>query len=355
MKRLIALMFTIIVAFLVASVTGFHPAPVAAVLIVLSVPMAYQKHQGMAMMALQKEIWEKDIIQNLFKNNAFALRSRDLSQHVLAGKVVHLPVAGAAAQVKKNLTSFPQVAVNRTDSELTFELDTLYSLPRQIQEIEKYELSYDKRQSVVGEDEQNLIQSAMDSLLYRWGPAAANVIETTGAASAADLIDTTATGTRKLFTKDEFKSIAKRLAKVNITGTITALLTAAHYHQLFESFSDAEKTNFNSFADPVNGIVGRYMGIDILMRSSVLRYRKVSTVWTLIDEQDAAFTAGTGDSAASLFYHTDSVVRAVGDVKVFEDNGNPLYYGDVFSALIRIGGRIRRPSGVWAVVEGIGA
>jgi hypothetical protein len=206
----------------------------------------------------------------------------------------------------------------------------------------------------VGEDEMNLIQAAMDSLLYRWGPAAANVIETTGPASAADLIDTSATGTRKVFTKDEFKSIAKRLAKANITGNVTALLTAAHYHQLFDSFSDAEKTNFNAFADPVNGIVGRYMGIDILMRSSVLRYRKVANVWTLVDEQDPAFTPGTGDSAASLFYHSDSVVRAVGDVKVFEDNSNPLYYGDVFSALIRIGGRIRRPVGVWAVVEGIG-
>lgn len=353
MKRLQALIFTFIVALLISSVTGFNPVVVTLTLVVLSVPMAYMKHTGMAMMALQKEIWEKDIIENLFKNNAFALRSRDLSQHVLNGKIVHLPVAGTASQVKKNLTSFPQVAVNRTDSELTFELDTLYSLPRQIQEIEKYELSYDKRQSVVGEDELNLIQNAMDSLLYRWGPAAANVIETTGADSAADLIDGTATGTRKVFTKTEFKSIAKRLAKVNISGRITALLTASHYHQLFESFSDAEKTNFNSFADPVNGIVGRYMGIDILMRSSVLRYRKVSTVWTLVDEQADSFAAAAGDSAASLFYHQDSVIRAVGDVKVFEDNGNPLYYGDVFSAQIRIGGRIRRNIGVWAVVEAI--
>jgi hypothetical protein len=305
-------------------------------------------------MALQKEIWESDIIANLWKDNAFALRAYNADIHVLAGKVVHMPVAGTPSVVKKNLTSFPQTAVNRTDSELTYSLDTLYALPRQIQEIEKYELSYDKRQSVVGEDEANLIQTGMDSLLYRWAPLAANVVETTGADSAADLL-ASATGTRKLFTKTEFKNIAKKFANANIKGTLTALLTANHYHQFFESLSDAEKTNFNNAADVKTGIAGMYMGIPIFMRSDVLRYRKVSTVWTVVDTQDDAFAAGTGDSQASLFYESNSVTRAVGDIKVFEDNGNPLYYGDVFSALLRIGGRIRRTSGVYAVVDAIGA
>src|SRR5206468_9921711 len=123
----------------------------------------------------------------------------------------------------------------------------------------------------------------------------------------------------------------KKLANTNLIGRKNALLTANHYHQLFESFSEGEKTNFNSFADAKNGIVGRYMGIDIIMRSSVLRYRKVATVWTVVDEQDAAFAAAAGDSAASLFWVDSCVERAKGDIKVFEDNGNPLYYGDVFS------------------------
>lgn len=304
-------------------------------------------------MALQKEIWEKDIVENLFKDNAFAERAFNADQYVLNGKVVHIPVAGAPAVIKKNLSSFPQTAVNRTDSEITYVIDNYYALPRQIQDMEKYELSYDKRQSIVGEDQSQLIQVAMEGLLYRWAPAAANVIETVGAATGADLIDGTATGTRNVMTKDAFKVVAKKFANINLVGRRNALLTANHYHQLFESFSEGEKTNFNSFADAKNGIVGRYMGIDIIMRSSVLRYRKVATVWTVVDEQDAAFAAAAGDSAASLFWVDSCVERAKGDIKVFEDNGNPLYYGDVFSAYMRIGGRIRRPSGVYAVVEAI--
>lgn len=347
-KSLYAVMFMAAIAVMIASVTGFSVAPVFGTLVLTSfIPMP----KGIAVMALQKEIWQNDIIGNLFKNNEFALRAFNGDSFVLAGKVVHIPVAGASAQTKKNLTAFPQVAINRADSELTYALDTYYALPRQIQDIEKYELSYDKRMSVVGDDIKQLVQDAMDGLLIRWAPGAANVIETTGPASGADLIDGTATGTRTAFTKAEIKLIAKKFANTNMAGMLTALLTANHYHQFFESLSDAEKTNFNNVADLKNGIVGRYMGIDILMRSSVLRYRKVAGVYTAIDTQDPAFVAGLTDSAASLFYVDTAVERAKGETIVFEDNNNPLYYGDVFSAYMRLGGRIRRNIGVFAVVE----
>lgn len=346
-----SLLFLAAMSIGIALVTEFSPAVVFTVLLVLSILVPMPK--GVAMMALQKEIWSNDIIGNLFKDNQFANRSVNHDTFVMNGKVVHLPVAGVPAQTKKNLTSFPQTAVNRADTELTYALDTYYSLPRQIQEIEKYELSYDKRMSVVGEDQRKLIEEAMNGLLIRWSPGSSGVIETTGGNTSSDLIDTTATGQRKVFTKAEFKTVAKLFATRNENDRPVALLTAAHYHQFFDSLSDAEKTNFNSVADLANGIVGRYMGIDIMMRSSVLRYRKVAGIWTPIDTQDDAFEAGEGDSAASLFWTQSAVCRARGDVKVFEDNGNPLYYGDVFSALIRLGGRIRRNTGVVAVVEAV--
>lgn len=352
-KFLSGLFFTALMAMAISGLFSVPFAPTYGGLVATSFLMP----QNVAFMALQKEIWRADIINNLFKDNQFAQRCVNADSFVLQGKVVHIPVAGTPATTKKNLTSFPQTAVNRTDTELTYALDTLYSLPRQIQDIEKYELSYDKRQSVVGEDQKQLIQDAMDSLLYRWAPTASGgyVIETTGDDSAADLIDGTATGTRKKFTSAEFKKVIKKLRQANMAGKITALLTVSHYHQLIESFSEGEKTAFMAVADLKNGIVGKYYGADVIFRSSVLRYRKVSSVWTVVDEQSDSFSAGTGDSAASLFYSDMAVERAVGDVVVFDDSGNPLYYGDVFSQYLRIGGRKRRTEGVYAVVDAIGA
>lgn len=305
-------------------------------------------------MALNKEIWTEDIIGNLFKNNQFAQRAINRDGDVLNGTVVHTAVAGVAADVKKNLTVFPQTATVRSDADNTYALDALYSLPRRIPNLDKYELSYDKRQSVVGEDTTNLIQQAMDNLLWRWAPSqATQIIETTGTASSDDLIDSTATGTRKAFTKAELKKAAKQLDKKEFSGfNKVAVLTAAHYHQLFESLSDAEKTNFNNVADLENGVIGRYMGIDIMMRSTVLRYREVSDVWTPIDELDDNFAAGATDCEASLIFAENAVERALGTVDVFDNPGQALYYGDVFSAMMYFGGRQRRPEGIIAVVSG---
>jgi hypothetical protein len=47
------------------------------------------------------------------------------------------------------------------------------------------------------------------------------------------------------------------------------------------------------------------------------------------------------------------VERAFGEVKMFDNPGRAEYYGDVFSMILRLGGRIRRVNGVYAVVEAI--
>lgn len=306
-------------------------------------------------MAVTKEIWTKDIVENLFKDNAFALRSFNADMYVLLGKVVHIATAGAPSSVKKNLAVFPATATRRTDGDITYAIDTFYSMPRHIEDIEKYELEYDKRQSVLGEDQSNLIQTAMDSLLYRWAPAAANCVATVGADTTATL--TGATGNRKSFTKAAFATIKLKMDKANISniGRI-ALLTADHYNQFFSSLSVQEQNDIGRVADMATGKVGQYLGFEIFMRSTVLRYRGANMgVVAVVDEQDDAYAADVTDRAASLFYQEKAVERAKGEVKLFDGEDRPEYYGSIYSMLMRLGGRIRRTAGVYAVVEEQGA
>ena len=58
------------------------------------------------------------------------------------------------------------------------------------------------------------------------------------------------------------------------------------------------------------------------------------------------------DLAAALAWHDQSVCRALGEVKVFEQEKAPDYYGDLYSFLVRAGGRIMRSdnAGVMALV-----
>ena len=58
------------------------------------------------------------------------------------------------------------------------------------------------------------------------------------------------------------------------------------------------------------------------------------------------------DLAAALAWHDQSVCRALGEVKAFEQEKAPDYYGDVYSFLVRAGGSIMRGdnAGVMALV-----
>jgi hypothetical protein len=272
---------------------------------------------------------------------------------VLGGVVVHRPGAGAPSAVKKNLTSFPQTATERTDADNTYSIDAFYALPRRIANLDKYELSYDKRQSVVGEDVTNLVQSAMDGLLYRWA-SGANQILTVGDNVTAEA--PSATGNRKLFTKAVFVTAAKNLSKNNFHGQeYTAVLTSTHYYQFLDSLSEGEKTAFYAVADMKKGIVGEYMGFKIYVRSTVAIYRHATGVYTLQDQSAEGWTANAADCQASLLYANNAVERAVGSVDVFDNPGQALYYGDVFSAMLRFGGKTLRPTGCYVVVEAMGA
>lgn len=335
-----------------ATVTGWNPFAVAGIM-VLGTGLAglVLPHAENALMAVTAELWTKDIVGNLFKNNDWARRAFNADMYVINGTVVHIPVAGAPSTVTKNLAVFPAVAVQRTDTDITYALDTFYSTPRHIKNIDQYELAYDKRQSAMGEDQSAIIQTAMDSLLFRWAPAVANAFATTGAAVPTSLSG--ATGTRKAFTKDMFLNVKKKMDAANIPyNDRIAVLTADHYNDFLNNLSDAERTDVGKVADLKTGKVGMYLGIEIYMRSAVLRYRGASFgASVVVDELDIAFAPTATDRAASIFYQQNAVERSLGEVKFFERADDPLYYGDVYSYLVRVGGRQRRAAGVYAIVD----
>ncbi|MGQ0740212.1 MAG: hypothetical protein ACT4OJ_14265 [Bacteroidota bacterium] len=350
-KTLNSVLFLAIMSLVVSTVTDLHPAASFGGLVALSlIPMP----QGVALMAVTRELWTQDIVNGLWARNEFALKSKDHSPFVIAGTVVHIPTAGSASGTTRNETSFPVSVTRRTDTDLTYNIDTYRTNPTHVLNIEKYELAYDKRQSVLGEDQRALVNACMTGLLYSWGPAAAKVVRTTGATVAANLSG--ATGDRKAFHKDELGRIKVAMDETDVDpmGRV-ALLNARHHQELLDSFTDAEKTGFHAAADMKNGIVGRYLGFDIMMRSTVLRYRGADDAEAKVDTQAGAYAASdkTGDRKASLIWQPDCLTRAVGDTIMFDNTNDPTYYGDIYSFEQRLGGVIHRAAGVYAAVDAI--
>ena len=80
-------------------------------------------------MAIQKEIWTNYIMGNLFKNNEFLNYAYNADQYVLAGKVVHIPQAGAKPGTQRNRTQLPASVTQRTDVDITYAIDEFTSDP----------------------------------------------------------------------------------------------------------------------------------------------------------------------------------------------------------------------------------
>jgi hypothetical protein len=205
--------------------------------------------------------------------------------------------------------------VKRTDTDITYTLDEYTTDPRLITDIDKKELSYDKRRSVINEDMGTLLEVAGDNMLYRWAAniPAGNKIVTTGASAAATAPG--ATGNRKIITEAD-------------------ILTADMLNQLL-----ADNNLKYAFAQVVNiaeGSVGRLFGFDLYVRSTVIR----ETAAFAVKLPEAA--NAIDDDECALFYHESCVERALGNVDIFDNPNRAEYYGDLVSFLLRLGGRNRR-------------
>jgi len=295
-------------------------------------------------MAIQREIWEADIVANLFKNNQFLNFAYNADQYVVNGKVVHIPNAGASPNVVKNRTTLPASVVQRTDVDITYALDEYTSDPIHIPNAETIELSYDKRQSVLAEAQAKLRQEVAENMLIAWAPA--TVIKTTGGATASHLPGTT--GNRKLFTLADLQAAMRKMNADDVPmENRFALFSADLYDQLISAMSITQYRDFSQAYDPTTGIVGRLYGFNILLRSTSVRYSSSFT------PKPYGAAADADDNDSIICWQQNSVERALGEVRFFEKIDDPQYYGDIYSFLVRMGGRIRRSDGkgVVAIVQ----
>ncbi len=301
-------------------------------------------------MAIQKEIWQDHIEGNLFKNNEFLLASTDASQYVLQGKVVHIPQAGATATVVKNRASVPATVVQRTDTDVTYVLDEFTTDPILIPNAESFELSYNKRESILAEYESSLRQTIAENLLIDWSPTGTTgtIIRTTGVSTATHLDDTT--GNRKKLNVNDLKYAQLQMNKQNIPmeGRY-ALISADMFQQLTDDMSATQYRDFSAAYDVKDGVLGRLFGFNIMMRGSVVSYDNA----TFPEVNSYGALAAADDNDGVLCWQLSAVERALGQITFFERIGDPTYYGDIYSVGVRMGARKRRSDakGIVAIVQ----
>jgi hypothetical protein len=344
----IALLFNLIMCLAVSAATGFNPWALAGGGAVLGV-IGGASTSGLNM-AIQKEIWMNSIVEGLFADNSFLSKAFSADMFVNAGRTVHIPNAGAPSNVVKNRTQKPADVKTRTDSPLSFDLDEYTTDPIYIPHADTVELSYNKRESVLRNDKAKLQDVVGNGFLYYWSPDKNNSISTTG--KAVESHAPSATGNRKAFSKADVMAAYTRFNSDDVPQTERyLLLDAVMYSQLLEDLTANESQAFHAGVNTAQGIVGKLLTFNVMIRSKALRYTAAGAAkeWT-------AAGAAT-DNAGGLAWHVNSVCRALGEVVAYENLGDSTWYGDIYSFLVRAGGRPMRQDvkGLLAITQAASA
>ncbi|MDO3641970.1 hypothetical protein [Mucilaginibacter sp. L3T2-6] len=359
------LLYNILVAIVISFIFSVQITYTVGASLLLGVALGFRnKNQllGIVRTGVAVEIWESDIEEAIFKDNSFINQSKDVSGDVLGGAVVHHPQSGGPGNVVKNRLSVPADVRKRTDTINTYALDEYTSDPLYIPNADTVQLSYDKRNSALGEDKLKLQQEVAENMLYNWsnGMPAGRVLRTLGVKEDGtdDLVAATApgaTGQRKATRVTDLQIGRTFLANENrfFSMGMNALVPSNLLAQMFPANNLVTTTAMASVTEQErrNGLMYKAQGFDIRERSTVL----IVDVNGNIKAPGAA--SDPTDSEGILLWWGMAVERALGDIKFFEKLGDPQFYGDIYSFLVRMGGSACRTNkeGIMVLAPGLTA
>lgn len=306
-------------------------------------------------MALDREQWLADIQENLFKDNAIINRAVNHDGFVNY-KTVHVPQAGANPTITKNLGSFPATITQRTDSELTYSMDTYYVEPIHIEAGQETAfLSYEKRMSVLNQNIATLEEALVNNALYKWAPSGSTRIVRTSGSTVAGALAPSATGTRKAITLADILGAKAILDAENVpaSGRILLIPSDIYNTQLLAITDVYQQQSYGQSALP-SGVVARIHGFDIMIRSTVCVYDNTATpVIKSVNDSGVPSSPATSDNLACLAYHPSFVAKAMGNTEVMINEGVAEYYGSIVSAFQLFGASKMRTAqtGVVAIVQ----
>lgn len=290
---------------------------------------------GVFAMGVQKEVWVNDIVEHIYMTNEWLKHAIDHDSYVIGGKVVHVPYAGDKPIVEKNRTTYPMTVLRRDDTDSVYVIDEFSSNPIAIPHADTVELSYDKRNSVLMNTKNVLSEVVGHEFLYNWSPTlTAQIIRTTGTAVAAH--SSGATGNRKKILVSDVSDAKTKFDEAGVPemGRFM-ILDSRMYKQLSDDLKATQYRDVSVLYDGAKGRIKELEGFTIYQRAYVMRYTNDATpVRKTFDAVSA-----TTDNAAALCWYMGGVARALGEHNFFENIADATYQADIYSALIRAGGK----------------
>lgn len=264
---------------------------------------------------LRKQTWVDQIMEKFYPETSFLNYVRDMSSLVDNDKI-NLAESGIDPVVLINNTSYPIVVTQRVDTPLEIELDLFETENTLVRRPEVIEYSYDQLESVLYGHRQSLRVKTAAKAAHAIAPATNStytpVIEATGAVN--DL------GFKRLMFEDVLK-FKRRYDELDIDRDKRFLvLNPRHTEDLMLQDMKA----FKDILEMENGKPKRLAGFSILEFTRNAYYNPTNNT-----KKAFGSAVGADDAYSSFGFHSDEVIKADGELKMYATVDDPKERGTI--------------------------
>ncbi len=291
-------------------------------------------------MALNKEVWIKQILENFYPDDSFLRKTVNYSEFVENNRL-HIASAGIDPKVLINNTTYPIAVVGRDDDDNEIALDRFETENTLVRRPEAIEYSYDKLESVIQQHRSTLRKSVAMKAAHAFAPdcdtdntpvtiTTGNIVNDRKRLSFADI----------LTLKERFDDVEIPLSERYI------VLHPKHVSDLL--LEDIEL--FKELTNIKDGEPFKFAGFGCFSFSQMPNYRLENGVYKKIP---FGAVKEDGDTFASIAFYGKEVMRADGDIYMYATIDDPKERATIVGFDKRFVALPIRGKGVGAIVSTI--
>lgn len=287
-------------------------------------------------MALNKQVWVKQIMEGFYPNDSFLKKALDYS-HLVENNKIHIASAGIDPSVLIDNTTYPISVVSREDEDNEISLCKFETENTLVRRPDTLEYSYDKLESVIRQHRATLRTSVASKAIHAFAPKGDSpdtpVIETTG---------NDYNGRRRLRFIDVL-TLKERFDDAEIPLEERYLvLHPKHVTDLL--LEDIEL--FKELTNIKDGEPTKFAGFGVFSFGKMPKYKVASNALTKI-------TFGSSDEGgfASVAFYAKEVMKADGELYMYSREDDPEQRGTIIGFDKRFVALPIRGKGIGAIVS----
>lgn len=266
-------------------------------------------------MALQKQVWTSQIMENFYPIATFLSYARDFSE-LAENDIINLADVGFDPEVLINNTTYPIAIVERDDTPKSFELNLFETLNTLVKNPEAVELAYDKLESVIYGHRMALQAKTAAKAAHAYAPQKETEFTPVTPTTGEDNGD----GFKRVRVEDFLKH-KRRYDILNIPADKRFLVLEPRH---LEDLILFDLKAFKDITDFVDGKPKRFAGFNILEFTENAVYDS-----TTFEKKSFGAVASPTDTFCSFSFSADEVMKADGTVQMYERLNDPELRGTV--------------------------